>query len=1099
MAADVSSTDDSGELLRKDLGEINVLPFDSRKGGYGAAVKAVLAHQKKNNLIPAIAGSADAPSSSTSSPTSSPTLGASSHEWIWLLQDDAAPAPDALERLLEAVERATTAMVAGCKELDLDNPRKLVDVGIKANRWFDRFSMVNLDELDQGQYDDRADVFAVNAAGMLVRRDVWEQLGGFDPALPGPGDDLDFCARVRLAGHRVIVVPSAKMFIAVAREDSLGSPTAARKAAVYTRLKHAPAWQVPFIALGTGVSAVYWLFAGFLLKAPGHAVNVFGATYAGLLRPAALVRGRSQLAKTRVQPRSAHKGLLATPEESRNQLKSLRESVGPEEEAEESGARGSSILEPTGDVHHEAVAPMPTLRSAPFVGALVLTVVLAIVSILSLGRFLGAPALSGGALLPLSSSLTQIWDHANNWWLSLGSGLPGHGEPFSYVLWFLGLLGLGNAQTATLWLFLLAIPLSALTGWLAAGAFSRNRWPRLIAGFIWAGAPVLQIAMGQGRVGALMAHVLIPLVILGMIRAVGGAVSTLDFAQDVRAKVGTAKAVNGKLGRPGVSRTPSWTAAAAGGLALAALTASAPSLFLLAVLVVVVASIFLGRRAKTLWWVLIPAVALYLPYAWSARGQWRAFLTDPGVPLGTTPAPVWQQLLGFPEQITASPDLLGTGNLTGVLANSTVLPWIAAGLIGAPVVVLALVALVSPLRRAGTVRSLWLLAIAALALSYAGSQVGVAVTGSEVVSIFAGPAISVVLFALLAAAIMAFDALYRRAYDSTRSRAETGRGSRVTAVVLSFILVASPVASLGLWSANNLMGNSHGLVGASEVAPQNAGTIPATAADRGTGPEASRTIVLRLGQENQVSAALMQGNGTTLDSLSGIAASRDLSGAPGSEVIAKPDAATEVLRETVANIMAGSGIDPREGLTDLGVGFVVLANGDTVSELLAGKLSAVPGLETVGPTESGWLWRVTPIYAKSSTSDVVNRVRIDDAKGAPLLPLPSSGQSINTKIPAGPAGRVVVMAERSDAGWHAWLDGKELTAKDSSWAQGFSLPATGGHLEIRFVEPWSPLLSLAQIVLLGLTILLAIPVRARRGRTGAYRDEASLHKVGRSV
>ena len=44
---------------------------------------------------------------------------------------------------------------------------------------------------------------------MLVRRDVWDALGGPDPALAHARDDLDLCRRAHLAGHRVIVVPGA--------------------------------------------------------------------------------------------------------------------------------------------------------------------------------------------------------------------------------------------------------------------------------------------------------------------------------------------------------------------------------------------------------------------------------------------------------------------------------------------------------------------------------------------------------------------------------------------------------------------------------------------------------------------------------------------------------------------------------------------------------------------------------------------------------------------------------------------------------------------------------------------------------------------------
>lgn len=974
------------------------------------------------------------------------------------------------------MERATSVTVAGCKQLDWDEPRRLIDVGVFANVWADRFAMIDLDEQDQGQYDDRTDVYAVNTAGMLVRRDVWDKLGGLDPALPGPGDDIDFCARVRLAGDRVVVVPEAKVFHVSHRPQGQGTSTGARKAAVYTRLKHAPAWQVPFLAAGAFLTGIYRLFAGFLLKAPGHAVAMFAATCAGLLRPVALARGRSALAKTRVQTRSAHKALLASGRDVRLHVRSLREAAGPDDEP--AGTAESLLsLEPTGDAMDETITPLDSGRTPAVVGAVAVVAALLVLSLITLSRFIGAPAVTGGGLLPVSTGLGQIWSHATNWWVSLGSGLPGRGDPFNFVLWLIAVLGFGNGSAAVAWVLLLAVPLSGFTAWLASGALSWNRWPRLVAALVWAGAPVLQIAIGQGRLGALLAHVLIPLVMLGMVRATGGG-------------VGTETATTGK---PGTGRIPSWTAAAAAGLGLAVVTASAPSLLPVAVVAVLVATVFLGRRGKTLWWSLIPSLALFLPFAFSALNNPRALLADPGLPLADNPGPLWQQLLGFPLKVSAGD---GVPQLSW-FGPDVPWAWIIMFAIGTPVVLTALVALILPLRRAGTVRALWLVALLALAGAYAGSRVAVALGLDTLVTPFNGPAVSVALFALLGAALLGFDAVYRSGFGGstagTTSRdAAANRPARAVAVVLSTILVLAPAASLALWTAQNLAG------GQSLTATSALGTLPATSSDRGTGPDASRTLVLRVGTDSSVQASLMQGSGTTLDSLSTIAAAARIDGRPGEETVAEPDAASATLRQAVAEMLANSGIDPRPRLVQLGVGFVVLQNGDTAAELLANQLEAVPGLDTVGPTDVGWLWRVAPTY-KAGSADVVSRVRLVNVNGTALAAVPSAGTGVDTALAAGSAGRKVVLAERFDAGWSAWLNGKALTPVQQGWAQAFELPATGGHLEIRYVQPWAPLFSIAQIVLLALTLLLAIPVRARRGRIGAFRDEASLQKVGRGV
>ena len=64
-------------------------------------------------------------------------------------------------------------------------------------------------EVDQGQHDGDRDVLAVGSAGMLVRRDAWDQVGGFDPEMALFREDVDFCWRIHAAGHRVRVITDA--------------------------------------------------------------------------------------------------------------------------------------------------------------------------------------------------------------------------------------------------------------------------------------------------------------------------------------------------------------------------------------------------------------------------------------------------------------------------------------------------------------------------------------------------------------------------------------------------------------------------------------------------------------------------------------------------------------------------------------------------------------------------------------------------------------------------------------------------------------------------------------------------------------------------
>ena len=106
------------------------------------------------------------------------------------------------------------------------------------------------DELDQGQHDGLSDVLGLDPAAILVRHAVWRALGGFDPALPVVDDALDLSVRARLAGHRVAVVPEARVEFAGSGVAGLEAGSrartirrrdrATRAAQLHRRLVYAP-------------------------------------------------------------------------------------------------------------------------------------------------------------------------------------------------------------------------------------------------------------------------------------------------------------------------------------------------------------------------------------------------------------------------------------------------------------------------------------------------------------------------------------------------------------------------------------------------------------------------------------------------------------------------------------------------------------------------------------------------------------------------------------------------------------------------------------------------------------------------------------------
>jgi GT2 family glycosyltransferase len=67
-------------------------------------------------------------------------------------------------------------------------------------------------EFDRGQYDAVEEVFYVNGAAFLIKKDVWKDVGPFDERYFLYGEDLDWCWRAKMKGYKLLYVPSARIY-----------------------------------------------------------------------------------------------------------------------------------------------------------------------------------------------------------------------------------------------------------------------------------------------------------------------------------------------------------------------------------------------------------------------------------------------------------------------------------------------------------------------------------------------------------------------------------------------------------------------------------------------------------------------------------------------------------------------------------------------------------------------------------------------------------------------------------------------------------------------------------------------------------------------
>lgn len=187
LAVDNASTDGSADLLEKALGSRRVIRLGEDLG-FAGSIRRVMEVPAVHNV-----------------------------DFLLLLHDDVALAPQAVARLVEEAGRVEGAGVVGPKVLDWEG-RVLLEVGFSTDRFGYPHSPLEDEEIDQGQYDAPREVLFVSSAVMLVSRAALERVGPPDDRLVPARDDLDFCWRIRLAGFRVLVTPRAVAVHRMARE-----------------------------------------------------------------------------------------------------------------------------------------------------------------------------------------------------------------------------------------------------------------------------------------------------------------------------------------------------------------------------------------------------------------------------------------------------------------------------------------------------------------------------------------------------------------------------------------------------------------------------------------------------------------------------------------------------------------------------------------------------------------------------------------------------------------------------------------------------------------------------------------------------------------
>ena len=185
VVADNGSTDDSLQWLRLNYPDVRVIRLDRNygfAGGYNRALREV------------------------------------ESEYVLLLNSDVEVTAGWWQPLVEVLDTESDVAAVAPKLL-ADMERTKFEYAGAAGGFIDylgypfcRGRILSNVEEDEGQYDNRRDIFWASGAAMCCRRELFESLGGFDEDFFAHMEEIDLQWRMQLAGWRIVVEPKSVVY-----------------------------------------------------------------------------------------------------------------------------------------------------------------------------------------------------------------------------------------------------------------------------------------------------------------------------------------------------------------------------------------------------------------------------------------------------------------------------------------------------------------------------------------------------------------------------------------------------------------------------------------------------------------------------------------------------------------------------------------------------------------------------------------------------------------------------------------------------------------------------------------------------------------------
>ncbi len=197
ILADNASEDGSKAWVREHYPDVKIAEFDTNYGYCGG----------NNRAVPYAEG-----------------------DILLFLNNDVRAEPDWLHGLARCFEKNSEIAAVQPKMLSDEQPDHFEYAGA-AGGYLDRFGypfcrgrIFDTVEEDEGQYDNETDIFWASGAALAIRKEVFEELGGFDEDFEFHMEEIDLCWRLWNNGYRVRFCPNSTVYHLGGGSMAMGSP-----------------------------------------------------------------------------------------------------------------------------------------------------------------------------------------------------------------------------------------------------------------------------------------------------------------------------------------------------------------------------------------------------------------------------------------------------------------------------------------------------------------------------------------------------------------------------------------------------------------------------------------------------------------------------------------------------------------------------------------------------------------------------------------------------------------------------------------------------------------------------------------------------------